>query len=84
MPEVFEGLFEGSEGAGRPIGRDLQKTKAGSSGQCITAVQEVSVELCRSAVVMGLAGTAVELVGDGVQVGLAERAESPCAMVKNR
>ncbi len=33
---------------------------------------------------MGLAGAVVELVGDGVQVGLTERAESPCVMVKNR
>ena len=34
-----------------------------------------SVDLCRSAVAMGLARTVVEFVGDGVQVGLAERAE---------
>lgn len=51
------------------------KQTASSSGQRITAVQEAGVDLCRSAIAMGLTRAMVEFVGDGVQVGLAERAE---------
>lgn len=48
---------------------------AGSNGQCVTAVQVVSVDLGRTAVAVDLAGAVVEFVGDGVEVALAPAAQ---------
>lgn len=53
---------------------DVSVMRLRSNSQCVTPVQMVSIDLCGAAVAVNLAGPVVELVGDGVELVLAETA----------
>lgn len=84
MPKVSEGCVDpGLVAKVRANRRDQRlrpgscvwKTKAGSNSQRITPVQVLSINLDRTAVAVDLARAVVELVGEGIEVGLTEAAE---------